>query len=64
VWFDDNNLAGSSRPTQVRLSSVAPNYFAVLSVEPQLGRTFPPADRSPSFTQEVVIEPAASTQFG
>jgi predicted permease len=55
VWFDENNLTGSSRPTQVRLSSVAPNYFAVLGVKPQLGRTFPAADRSPSFTQEVVI---------
>ena len=55
AWFDENNLTGSSRPTQVRLSSVAPNYFAVLGVKPQLGRTFPPADRSPSFTEEVVI---------
>ncbi|HEV3061987.1 MAG TPA: ABC transporter permease [Vicinamibacterales bacterium] len=55
VWFDENNLTGASRPTRVRLSSVAPNYFAVLGVKPQLGRAFPPADRSPSFTQEVVI---------
>jgi predicted permease len=55
AWFDENNLTGSSRPSQVRMSSVAPNYFAVLGVQPQLGRTFPPADRSPSFTQEVVI---------
>ncbi|HEX3645143.1 MAG TPA: ABC transporter permease [Vicinamibacterales bacterium] len=55
AWFDENNLTGSSRPTRVRLSSVAPNYFAVLGVKPQLGRSFPPEDRSPSFTQEVVI---------
>jgi predicted permease len=55
AWFDENNLTGASRPTRVRLSSVAPNYFAVLGVKPQLGRTFPPADRSPSFTGEVVI---------
>jgi putative ABC transport system permease protein len=55
AWFDENNLTGSSRPTRVRLSSVAPNYCAVLGVKPQLGRTFPPADRSPSFTLEVVI---------
>jgi hypothetical protein len=55
VWFDENNLTGSTRPTRVRLTSVAPNYFAVLGVKPQLGRTFPPADRSPSFTLEVVI---------
>ena len=55
AWFDEQNLTGSTRPTRVRLSSVAPNYFAVLGVAPQLGRTFPPGDRSPSFTQEVVI---------
>jgi predicted permease len=55
AWFDENNLTGASRPTRVRLSSVAPNYFALLGVPPQLGRTFPPADRSPSFTLEVVI---------
>jgi predicted permease len=55
VWFDENNLTGSTRPTRVRLTSVAPSYFAVLGVKPQLGRTFPPADRSPSFTLEVVI---------
>jgi predicted permease len=55
AWFDEQNLTGSSRPTRVRLTSVAPNYFAVLGVKPQLGRTFPPDDRSPSFTTEVVI---------
>ena len=55
AWFDENNLTGSSQPTRVRLSSVTPNYFAVLGVKPQIGRTFPPADRSPSFTLEVVI---------
>ena len=54
-WFDENNLTGSAEPRRVRLSSVAPNYFALLRVKPQLGRTFPPEDRSPSFTGEVVI---------
>src|SRR5437763_16061853 len=28
AWFDENNLTGSTRPARVRLSSVAPNYFA------------------------------------
>ncbi len=54
-WFDENNLTGSELPTRVRLSSVAPNYFALLGVPPQLGRTFRPDDRSPGFTLEVVI---------
>src|SRR4029077_14462113 len=35
--------------------SVAPNYFRTLGVKAALGRAFPPGDRSPSFTQEVVI---------
>ena len=55
AWFDENNLTGASQPERVRLSSVAPNFFALLGVAPQLGRTFPPADRSPGFTLEVVI---------
>ncbi|HEY7286871.1 MAG TPA: ABC transporter permease, partial [Vicinamibacterales bacterium] len=54
-WFDENNLTGSARPTRVRLTSVAPNYFATLGVLPTVGRSFPPEDRSPGFTSEVII---------
>ena len=55
AWFDENNLTGASRPAQVRLMSVTPNYFAVLGVTPQLGRTFPADDRSPGYLLEIVI---------
>jgi predicted permease len=55
AWFDDNNLTGASQPARVGLMSVAPNYFALLGVKPQLGRVFPPDDRSPGFTLEAVI---------
>ncbi|HET9402169.1 MAG TPA: ABC transporter permease [Candidatus Acidoferrales bacterium] len=55
AWYDDNNLTGASRPARVSLLCVAPDYFAVLGVNPELGRTFPPEDHSPSFTYEVVI---------
>jgi predicted permease len=55
TWFDENNLTGSSQPTRVRLLIVAPNYFSLLGVKPELGRTFPPEDHSPGFTTEVVI---------
>ncbi|HEY7289763.1 MAG TPA: ABC transporter permease [Vicinamibacterales bacterium] len=55
AWFDENNLTGASRPAQVRLMSVTPNYFAMLGVAPELGRTFPAADRSPGYLGEVVI---------
>jgi predicted permease len=55
AWYDDNNLTGSSRPARVSLLIVAPNYFSLLGARPQLGRTFPADDYTPSFTTEVVI---------
>ena len=55
AWYDENNLTGASRPTTVRLTIVAPNYFALLGVQPQLGRAFPPRDRNPGFTGDAVI---------
>jgi predicted permease len=53
--FDENNLTGSSQPQRVRMLMVAPNYFALLGVKPQLGRTFNSLDHSPGFVEEVVI---------
>jgi putative ABC transport system permease protein len=53
--FDENNLTGSSQPARVRLLMVAPNYFALLGVKPQLGRTFNPEDHSPGFILEVLL---------
>ena len=55
TWFDENNLTGSSQPERVRLLLVAPNYFALLGVKQQLGRTFHPEDHSPGLIPEVVI---------
>ena len=55
AWFDENNLTGSSQPARVRLLIVAPNYFALLGVQPQLGRAFNPEDHSPGIIPEVVI---------
>lgn len=55
TWFDENNLTGASQPARVRLVIVAPNYFALLGVKPQLGRVFDPADHSPGILPEVVI---------
>src|SRR6266496_3265567 len=55
TWFDENNLTGSSQPARVRLLIVAPNYFALLGVQPQLGRAFNPEDHSPGIIPEVVI---------
>ena len=53
--FDENNLTGSSRPARVSILIVAPNYFALLGVKPQLGRAFKPEDHSPGLTLEVLI---------
>ena len=55
TWFDENNLIGSSHPQRVRVLIVAPNYFALLGVKPQLGRTFNPLDHSPGFLEEIVV---------
>jgi predicted permease len=53
--FDENNLTGSSQPARVRILIVAPNYFALLGVKPQVGRAFHPEDHSPGLILEVVI---------
>jgi predicted permease len=55
TWFDENNLTGSSQPARVRILIVAPNYFALLGVKPQLGRAFNPQDHSPGLILEVLI---------
>ncbi len=55
TWFDENNLTGSTQPARVRLLIVAPNYFELLRVKPQLGRGFDPHDHSPGLIPEVVI---------
>lgn len=55
TWFDENNLTGSSRPARVRILIVAPNYFALLGLQPQFGRAFNPEDHSPGLIQEVLI---------
>jgi len=55
TWFDDNNLTGLARPQRVGLLIVAPSYFAMLGVKPQLGVTFDPSDATPGFNGQVVI---------
>ena len=55
TWYDENDLTGPSQPARVRLLIVAPNYFALLGVRPQLGRAFKPQDHRPGMTLEVLI---------
>jgi putative ABC transport system permease protein len=49
------NLTGSAQPERLSFKHVLPNYFAVLGVDAQLGRTFDPHDATPGFNLEVVI---------
>jgi predicted permease len=54
-YFNSSNLTGSAQPTRVAMKGVTPNYFAMLGVGAQLGRTFDPGDNTPGFNLEVVI---------
>jgi predicted permease len=51
----DVNLTGSAQPERLSYKNVTPNYFAVLGVDAQLGRTFDPHDATPGFNLEAVI---------
>ncbi len=55
VGGGDVNLTGSSEPARIRLLTIPPNYFALLGVKPQLGRSFDPEDQTPGFNLEVLI---------
>ena len=54
-FFGSGNLTGSAQPTRIAAKVVTPNYFAMLGVGAQLGRTFDPGDNTPGFNLEVVI---------
>ena len=49
------NLTGSAQPERLGFKAVTPNYFSVLGVDAQLGRTFDPHDPTPGYNLEVVI---------
>jgi predicted permease len=49
------NLTGSSRPARIFFAAVPPNYFALLGVKPQLGRSFNPEDHTLGFNLEALI---------
>jgi len=51
----DVNLTGSSRPERIRFLNIPPNYFALLGVKPQLGRSFDPEDQTAGFNLEALI---------
>ena len=54
-YFASMNLTGSAQPTRVAYKGVTPNYFAMLGVGAQLGRTFDTGDNTPGVIPEVVL---------
>ena len=54
-FFGSVNLTGSAQPTRIALKGVTSNYFAMLGMGAQLGRTFDPGDNTPGVNLEVVI---------
>jgi putative ABC transport system permease protein len=56
AWTNDNaNLTGHGEPQQAPLVRVSPNFFAVLGVQPQLGRTFTEEEGRPEGKPVVII---------
>jgi predicted permease len=53
--FASVNLTGGTQPQRISFKSVTPNYFALLGVDAQLGRTFDPHDPTPGYNLEVVL---------
>jgi predicted permease len=49
------NLTGTAQPLRLSFKQVTPNYFAVLGVGAQLGRTFDANDGTPGYNLEVVL---------
>ena len=49
------NLTGAAQPLRLSFKQVTPNYFAVLGLDAQLGRTFDPHDATPGYNLEVVL---------
>ena len=49
------NLTGSAQPLRLSFKQVTPNYFSVLGVDAQLGRTFNANDATPGYNLEVVL---------
>jgi predicted permease len=53
--FASVNLTGSTQPERISFKNVTPNYFALIGVDAQLGRTFDPHDPTPGYNLEVVL---------
>ncbi|HEX7288503.1 MAG TPA: ABC transporter permease [Candidatus Angelobacter sp.] len=66
VYTNDNfNLTGHGEPVQVPIARVSANFFALLGVRPQLGRTFTEEEGRPEGRPVVMISDGLwHTRFG
>jgi MacB-like periplasmic core domain len=62
-YFNSANLTGSAQPTRIAFKGVTPNYFAMLGVGAQLGRTFDPGDSTRAPTTRTVLGGSMSQAF-
>src|SRR5689334_8807335 len=59
AWTNDNfNLTGHGEPLQVPVARVTANFFSLLGVQPQLGRTFTEDEGRPEGRPVVMISDA------
>ena len=54
-WHSPQNLTGTGNPERVRAVSVTGSLFAVMGVQPLLGRTVSPADDQPGANRVAVL---------
>jgi len=56
VWANDNlNLTGNGEPVQISIARVSPNFFSMLGVQPELGRTFTEEEGRPEGKPVVML---------
>ncbi len=59
AWANDTfNLTGLGEPTQVAVGRVSPNFFALLGVQPQIGRSFAEDEGRPEGKPVVMLSDA------
>src|SRR5690349_7794632 len=58
IYPVDANITGGEHPERVELLGTSADYFTMLGVHAQLGRTYVPADALPGFSEPVVISDA------
>ncbi|HET8924895.1 MAG TPA: ABC transporter permease [Candidatus Acidoferrum sp.] len=53
--WDEVNLTGDREPEKIQGFEVSANFFALLGVQPKMGRTFLPEEEKPGNDQEIIL---------